>query len=222
MSFSIGSEEGLDDEIRELLNTLYGAAEAAEDQEEEKDKEAIVSVEDILGIKDSLTLVKCAPLGSKITVNYDDDDEEGQSTYAVETKPSSGEPNHQANRRMSIVNATKRVSIGMSIRCSDGIDSELQDILLQLYDEEDGEGEDVEGTDEALMEDIRSGLGQMGIRRGSSIYELGIKRDSLSLVKCRRFNRRACATPFEDLAEESEEKDATSNNSNTLMETKQN
>lgn len=208
MSFSLGSDDAVDDEMEDLLSQLYGAAAASQDIEEEE-REVITSVDYLLGIKDSLTLVKCSPVGTTLSVNYDAEPEEGdgdgttssKTTYyeeMVETKPesSASENCRQATRRMSINMATKRVSIGMTLPTLKGLDSELQGILLQLYEAQDGQGggQDPDSNNETPADSS-----------GYDVTEFGIRRDSLSLVKCRPYRRISSTAPqFQDVPEEEE------------------
>ncbi|KAL7501740.1 hypothetical protein ACHAWX_000333 [Stephanocyclus meneghinianus] len=205
MSFSLGSDDAVDDEMEDLLSQLYEAAAAAEDIEEE-DREVITSVDYLLGVKDSLTLVKCSPVGTTLSVNYDvgPEDEDGGTTTAkatyheeiVETKTEaeSKESRRQTTRRVSINMSTRRVSISMIHPSLKGLDSELQDILSQLYEAQDdqGEGQDPEPTNETSADATRYDVGEFGIRR-----------DSLSLVKCKPYRRKSSKAPqFDEALEE--------------------
>ncbi|KAL3781992.1 hypothetical protein HJC23_013820 [Cyclotella cryptica] len=223
MSFSLGSDDAVEDELEDLLSQLYGAAAETEDIDEDE-REVITSVDYLLGIKDSLTLVKCSPVGTTLSVNYDvESDEAGGHGAAtsnnttfyeeilVETKtePDASENCHRATRRMSINMATKRVSISMTHHSAEGLDSELQGILQQLYEAPDGQGEGqaTDSTNETSTE-----------ATGYDVGEFGIRRDSLSLVKCRPYRRLSVAPQFADVPEE---EDSAGNVMDDVVETKE-
>ena len=205
LTFPIGSREGLDDGVKDLLSQV-----AAEDGQEEK-KGEIIAYSDI-SVKDSLALIKASPIGTTITVNYDrvEGSEQGchKTTYydeVVETKTvdtGTTKGRVDATRRMSIGMASRRMSIGMdsrrmsidmSIESTDEVDSDLEDILLNLYDAAEWDEESTGGTS---VGDIMPGLALMGLRR-----------DSLSLVKKRKALRRKSSgnKSFADVPEEEEE-----------------
>jgi hypothetical protein len=221
MSFSLGSDDTVDDEMEDLLSKLYEAAAAAEDIEED-DREVITSVDYLLGIKDSLTLVKCSPVGTTLSVNYDvgPEQEDGgpasnkaiyhEEIVETKTKAESNESRRQTTRRMSINMATKRVSISMIHPSLKGLDSELQDILAQLYEAQDdqGEGQDPDSTNDTSAAAARY-----------DVSEFGIRRDSLSLVKCRPYRRISSQAPQFD--EALEEEDSSGNATDDVVETKE-
>lgn len=196
LSFPIGSREGLADGVKDLLSQV-----AAEDGQEEK-KGEIIAYSDI-SVKDSLALIKASPIGTTITVNYDrvEGSEQGchKTTYydeVVETKTvdtGTSKGRVGATRRMSIGMASRRMSIDMSIESTDEIDSDLEDILLNLCDAAEWDEESTGGTS---VGDIMPGLALMGLRR-----------DSLSLVKKRKALRRKSSgnKSFADVPEEEEE-----------------
>jgi hypothetical protein len=199
MSFSIASNQNDDAALNDLLSRLYGGAapRRQDDQEEsEEDREVFTSVDCLLGIKDSLTLVKCSPVGSQLSLNYDvgqgpsegcDINSPTDYEISVETKKADTiQPRRRATRRMSIDRATRRVSIDMSIPISDGVDSELRGILSQLYKSRGSQGEeqDRESTNETSIEVMEY-----------DVYELGIRRDSLCLVKCGPYRRTSTTDP---------------------------
>ena len=196
LTFPIGSREGLDDGVKDLLSQV-----AAEDGQEEK-KGEIIAYSDI-SVKDSLALIKASPIGTTITVNYDrvEGSEQGchKTTYydeVVETKTvdtGTTKGRVDATRRMSIGMASRRMSIDMSIESTDEIDSDLEDILLNLCDAAEWDEESTGGTS---VGDIMPGLALMGLRR-----------DSLSLVKKRKALRRKSSgnKSFADVPEEEEE-----------------
>ena len=74
----------------------------------------------------------------------------------------------------------------MSIPTTEGVDSELRGILSQLYAARgtQGEEQDQESTNETSIEIM-----------GYDVRELGIRRDSLCLVKCRPYRRTSTTDP---------------------------
>lgn len=215
MSFSIGTNQSDDAELNDLLSRLYGRAASPQQdgqEESEEDREVITSVDCLLGIKDSITLVKCSPVGTNLSLNYDvgEGPSEGLDINSmpieyekmVKTKKADTTlPRRRATRRMSIDRATRRVSIDMSIPTSEDVDSELRGILSQLYQARGNQGDeqDQESTNETTVEIM-----------GYDARELGIRRDSLCLVKCRPY-RRASTTDRPQTEEPSEELTAVSN-----------
>ena len=224
MSFSIGTNQSDDAELNDLLSRLYGRAASPQQdgqEESEEDREVITSVDCLLGIKDSITLVKCSPVGTNLSLNYDvgEGPSEGLDINSMPTdyekmvktkKEDTTLPRRRATRRMSIDRATRRVSIDMSIPTSEDVDSELRGILSQLYQARGNQGDeqDQESTNETTVEIM-----------GYDVRELGIRRDSLSLVKCRPYRRISSKAPQFD--EALEEEVSSGNVTDDVVETKE-
>ena len=179
MSFSLGTDESVDSSVEDLFSKLFELAQGKGHQDDKR--------EDKCAIKDSFDLIKRSPVGTTITVQYDVADcsqgdaemfETRYSDNVVKTKmdcPTKPNPRRRSSR-LSIGMGDRRISIDLSQCSTDSRNSELDEILLQLWGAQSVEGDDMDDDDddESLIEDLKLGVARMDM-----------KRDSLSLVKCR-------------------------------------